>query len=109
MIPSSQTATSSEPNRGFSATATPAAISTTPTTYMMVCAGSGTTSVTTGARYMVQSVSRLVNLSRPKITGATVKTVRSSRKACRSGAEASGPAGLFRAAEDFITTPSKSG
>jgi hypothetical protein len=85
MIPSSQTATSRDPKRGRTATAIPATISTTPTTYINVCAGTGTTDVATGARYIVQSARKLVNLSSPKMMGAAVNTERSRRNACRSG------------------------
>src|SRR6478752_7799993 len=100
MMPSSQAATSADPKRGRSATATPATISTTPTMYIIVWAGSGTTWVTTGARYIVQSVKRFVNLSRPNRIGATVKTVRSNRKAWWSAV--SFWAGVARAGETFM-------
>ncbi|MDR6506409.1 hypothetical protein [Arthrobacter oryzae] len=50
MMPSSHAATRIDPKRGRTATAMPAMTSTAPTMYMMVCAGSGTTEVATGAR-----------------------------------------------------------
>src|SRR6478735_11794739 len=102
MIPASHAATINEPYLGRTATATPAMISTTPTMYMKVWAGSGTMAVAWGARYMVQCVRMLVNLSRPKRIGATVNTVRSSRNACRAGGIVAGACWARIADADFM-------
>src|SRR5687767_8897896 len=86
----------------------------TPTAYMMFCPETGTTDVTTGARYTVQSVSRFRNLSRPNRMGATVNTVRRSRNACRAVSGAKDPAVAPPVADVFMTgvfmtlSPSKS-
>jgi hypothetical protein len=50
MMPASQPATSSPPNRGSTATTTPAAISTTPTAYMICVGAPGSRSAPYGAR-----------------------------------------------------------
>src|SRR3954447_2574825 len=86
MIPPSQAATSTAQTRGARATTSPATTSTTPTMYIAVCALPGMMSLNCGARYFVQSSHRTpANLSRPKRIGATVKAIRSSRKACTAG------------------------
>ncbi len=81
MMPASQAATTYPPSCGRTATSTPASTSTTPTASIAWCAVPGTRSSIAGARYCGQSVSTLANLSRPNTIGATVNTVRSSRKA----------------------------
>ena len=55
--------------------------STTPTASIAWCAVPGTRLSIWGARYCSQSVSSPTNLSSPNRIGATVNTVRSSRKA----------------------------
>src|SRR4029453_15396539 len=89
----SQTATTWPPMRGRRATSTPAAISITPTTIMIVWALNGSTSVATGARYWSQSTSTSKNLSGPARMGAATKATCRIRNACRAraGTAAMGP------------------
>ncbi len=81
MMPASQAATTHPPHLGRMATSRPAAISTMPTPHMANCASPGTMPSIQGARYCVQSVSRLVNLSMPNTIGATVNADLSSMNA----------------------------
>src|SRR4051812_26826929 len=59
---------------GVRSTPTPATISMIPTAIMNPCAG--TAWAMNGARYLDQSTSRLVNLSRPATMGTSPKTMR---------------------------------
>src|SRR5688572_21951670 len=79
MMPPSQAATRYAPNRGRTATTSPAAISTMPTRYIAVCALPGTRSLNSGARYAGHVTSRSKNLSSPNAIGATMNPMRSSQ------------------------------
>src|SRR5215210_917455 len=86
MIPPSQPATRSPPNRGEIATTRPARISTPPTMYIASCALPGIRSLNSGARYFGQSlIMTSANLSSPNRIGATVNAMRSSMKAWATG------------------------
>src|SRR3954470_10574101 len=90
MMPASQPATNRPPKRGTTATTSPAAISTTPTTCIASDALPGRMSLNWVDRYRVQSsVSTPANLSSPNRIGATVKAIRSSRSAWAAGSSRS--------------------
>ena len=71
--------------RGFKSTPMPAMISMTPTASMNMWPFPPTMLLTTGARYLSQSVRMWKNLSAPAMTGARKKPMRRIQNACRAG------------------------